>query len=468
MHFKQRAKTILANGQFRSGFQKATDYLAAKYDAAFDDRERLAKLRQRGSEIRADAVARLPELLEQLEARLSEQGIQVHWAEDSAQATGIIHQLLERRGVTEVVKGKSMATEEIELNHFLADRGIECLETDMGEWIVQLAGEMPSHIIIPAIHKTKEEISALLHDKVPDTPYTDDVDELIQIGRTALRERFARAGAGISGVNMAVAETGTLLLVENEGNGRMCTTVPPMHIAVMGIEKVVPSFEVVPTLLELLTRSATGQSITTYINMISGPRQPGEPDGPEEVHLVLLDNGRARIHQHDKMRPTLHCIRCGACMNHCPVYARIGGHAYGSPYPGPIGQVLVPQLEGLETQGELVQACSLNGACGEACPVDIPLQDIIRQLRAEAVGGSGDAQQVLGHGSRRRLGEVIMWRLWRFAHGGPRRYRMTTWLATRLRRFIPKAPKGWSQSRTSPVPAPRSLHERMGEEERDV
>ena len=239
-----------------------------------------------------------------------------------------------------------MVSEEVGFNHAMEAAGIEAFESDMGEYIVQLAGETPSHIIMPAIHKTKQEIAALFAAKIPGADYTEDVDALIKIGRQVLRRKFAEADIGLSGVNFAVAETGTLCLVENEGNGRMCTTVPRVHIAVTGIEKVVEKLEHVPPLYSLLTRSATGQAVTTYFNLISRPRQPGEKDGPEEVHLILLDNGRTQAYADEQLRATLQCIRCGACMNHCPVYARIGGHAYGTTYPGPIGAIISPHMLG--------------------------------------------------------------------------------------------------------------------------
>ncbi|HAY11368.1 MAG TPA: (Fe-S)-binding protein, partial [Thauera sp.] len=231
-------------------------------------------------------------------------------------------------------RGRWMVSEEIELNHAMADAGMEALESDMGEYTVQLDGENPSHIIMPAIHLNVGQVASLFHDKL-EVDYTEDVDRLIQIGRETLRRNFFEADIGVSGVNFAVAETGTLLLVENEGNGRMSTTVPPVHIAVTGIEKVVENLRDVIPLLSLLTRSATGQAITTYVNMISGPRKADELDGPQEVHLVLLDNGRSQAFADGELRQTLNCIRCGACMNHCPVYTRIGGHAYGTVYPGP-------------------------------------------------------------------------------------------------------------------------------------
>ena len=260
-----------------------------------------------------------------------------------------------------------MVSEECHLNDYLAKHDIEALESDLGEYIVQIDGETPSHIIMPAIHKNKKEIAELFAEK-SGVEYTEDVDTLTAIARKVLRSKFETAAVGISGVNFAVAETGTLCLVENEGNGRMTTTVPPVHIAITGIEKVVPSLSDVAPLYSVLTRSATGQHATTYFNMISSPRREGERDGPQEVHLVLLDNGRSKIYQDERMQDTLKCIRCGACMNHCPVYTRIGGHAYGTVYPGPIGQILNPQQYGIDQQGEMLSACSLTAPVAKPAP----------------------------------------------------------------------------------------------------
>ena len=275
------------------------------------------------------------------------------------------------------------------------------LETDLGEYIIQLDHETPSHIIVPAIHKNKDQIAHLFHDKIPDTPYTEVVEELNAIARKTLRQKFFAGEIGVSGVNFAVAETGTLCLVENEGNGRMCTTVPPVHIAIMGLEKVVEKLEDVPPLLRLLTGSATGQMITTYFNMITSPRKPGEKDGPKEVHLVILDNGRSKILADPELRQTLQCIRCGACLNHCPVYTRLGGHAYGYVYPGPIGSILTPQLEGLQNAGTMAFASTLCGACAEVCPVKIPLTDILRLLRNESYDTQDSPTAVEGHGYKK-------------------------------------------------------------------
>jgi L-lactate dehydrogenase complex protein LldF len=344
------------------------DFLIGKRAAQFPDPRRSNANARSPNTFASTAWRGCPTCSNMLERKLTENGVQVHWAEN---ATGQPHHHRHRpRHSTKLmVKGKSMVSEEIELNHAMAAAGMEALESDMGEYIVQLDGEKPSHIIMPAIHKTKQEIARLFAEKVPGAGYTESVDELIGIGRAVLREKFMTAEIGLSGVNFAVAETGTLCLVENEGNGRMCTTVPDVHIAITGIEKVVEKLEHVPPLFGLLTRSATGQAITTYFNLISGPRKPGEKDGPREMHLVLVDNGRTQAYSDEQLRSTLQCIRCGACMNHCPVYTRIGGHAYGTTYPGPIGEIISPHLLGLAATHVLPTASSLCGACGEVCPV---------------------------------------------------------------------------------------------------
>lgn len=473
-HFKARAKMSLENEALRASFLGASNFLVGKRQAMFPDTQQLERLRDRGEAIRQHSLNHLPELLERLEKNLTANGIQVHWAETAEQACQLIHTILDDNHAKTVVKGKSMVTEEIELNHYLEQRGIECLESDMGEYLVQLAKETPSHIIMPAIHKNKAQIARLMHTRATNSdgsevPYSEDVDELIGNARAILRDKFMTADAGISGVNMAVANSGTLCLVENEGNGRMTTTAPTLHIAVSGIEKVVEDFSQVPDLLTLLTRSATGQKITTYFNMISGPKKPGEKDGPEQVHLVLVDNGRSRMFSHDTLKPTLQCIRCGACMNHCPVYARIGGHAYGSTYPGPIGQVVTPQIGGIEKHGDMLSACSLNGACGEACPVRIPLPQLIRELRAEAVNPDVDHvsadsirqvfNSVKGRGAKRTVAESLIWRGWSLLHRRPGLYRLMTQLLSRGRKLMPAKLGAWTESRTMPQVAPHSLHE---------
>ncbi|AUH50457.1 iron-sulfur cluster-binding protein [Chromobacterium sp. ATCC 53434] len=465
--FKDNARAALADDKLRASLRGAMDFLMDKRLAAFPDEEELAALRALGEGIRRRCLSRLPELLEQLEQQLAANGVRVHWAETPADANRIIHDIVEARRGKLVVKGKSMVSEEIELNHYLEARGVEAVESDMGEYIVQLAGEKPTHIIMPAIHKTKQDIALLFHERLPDTPYTEDVDELIQIGRRVLRRKYLDADVGLSGVNFAVAETGTLCLVENEGNGRMCTTVPDVHVAVTGIEKVVEKLEDVVPLYSLLTRSAIGQLITTYFNMISGPRKPGEKDGPREVHLVLLDNGRSQAYADEQLRKTLQCIRCGACMNHCPVYTRIGGHAYGTTYPGPIGEIISPHLLGLADTRDLPTASSLCGACAEVCPVRIPIPEMLMRLREESQRPAGEpvAHPLAGQGAAASAAERAAWTGWRLVNASPALYRLFGWTATRLRRLTPAKQPGWTQNHLPLTPAPKTLHELVRERE---
>ncbi|MBB5017974.1 L-lactate dehydrogenase complex protein LldF [Chitinivorax tropicus] len=460
--FKERAQAALCDRSLRQSFRGAMDFLTAKRAGVFDDPAEWQALSQLGEHIRQRALSKLPDLLEQLEHRCQQNGIHVHWAESTEQANQVVHGILAQHQATQVVKGKSMVSEEMALNHYLAERGVACLESDMGEYIVQLAGETPSHIIMPAIHKSKAQIAALFAEHLPGVPYTEDVDALIQIGRQVLRQKFLDAEVGISGVNFAVAETGTLCLVENEGNGRMCTTVPKVHIAVMGIEKVVEKLIDVAPLYSLLTRSATGQIVSTYLNLINGPRRPGELDGPQEVHLVLLDNGRSQAFADTQLRATLQCIRCGACMNHCPVYARIGGHAYGTVYPGPIGQIISPHLLGLQATPALPGASSLCGACGDVCPVKIPIPALLTRLRTEAARPANEQPHAMrGQGANANLRERQLWRWWRWLNTSPIAYRLLTWLLSRARHHLPKQLKPWTQVRTLPRPAPKTLHELM-------
>ena len=457
--FKGNITNALDDRQLRRNLRKAMDILVEKRRAVFPDQAYLQTLRTAGNAIKRRALKQLPQLLEQLEANCTRNGIQVHWAEDTAQANGIVLDILHRHDTREVVKGKSMVSEEMHLNHFLQAQGIDAVETDLGEFIIQLNQETPSHIIVPAIHKNRDEVAAIFHEKIADTPYTEDVEELTAIARRTLRRHFARARVGLSGVNFAIAETGTLLLVENEGNGRMCTTLPEVHIAVMGLEKVVAKLSDVPPLLRLLTGSATGQLISTYVNMISSPRRPGELDGPREVHLIILDNGRSRILADPQLRQTLLCIRCGTCLNHCPVYVRIGGHAYGHVYPGPIGKILTPQMEGLDQAGELVTASSLCGACGEVCPVQIPIPDLIRRLRKESCHGKQKGA-VAGGGYQKDLAETLVWKGWELANRIPQIHETGTRMAGALGQHLPKIGplKQWTSVRTAPRLARSTLH----------
>ncbi len=466
--FKRRAHDAVHDEQLRKNFRGAMDFLMAKRAAQFPDSEEREQLRAFGNRVRARALSKLPELLDRLEANLTRNGVRVHWAETVDEANAIVHGIVEAHEAKHVIKGKSMVSEEMEMNHFLEARDVDCLESDMGEFIVQLRKEKPSHIIMPAIHLNVGQVASLFHEKLEED-YTEDVDRLIRMGRETLRRKFFEADIGVSGVNFAIAETGSLLLVENEGNGRMSTTVPPVHIAVTGIEKVVENLRDVVPLLSLLTRSATGQAITTYVNVISGPRKDDEFDGPKEVHLVLLDNGRSQAFADSELRQTLNCIRCGACMNHCPVYTRIGGHAYGTVYPGPIGKIITPHMLGLEQTKDLPSASSLCGACGEVCPVKIPIPAILRRLREENVRAPDDApRHMRGQGSKYSRTEGLAWKGWRKLNTSPRLYRAFSLAATRLGGLMPGKIGPWTENHSAPKPAARTLHElardHLGEE----
>ena len=457
--FTGKARIALDDPKLRANFRRAMDGLMAKRAGQFADPAEWASLRALGTEARTRALSRLPDLLEQLDRRCSENGIQVHWAETTQEANAIVLAILQAAGARRVIKGKSMVSEEMHLNAHLNAHGIATMESDLGEYIIQLAGEAPSHIVMPCIHKNKGEIAALFADRIPGQPYTEDVDQLTAAARRALRGEFAGADAGISGVNFAVAETGTLVLIENEGNGRLSTTLPPLHIAVTGIEKVLERLDDVPPLLSLLSRSATGQPITTYVNMISKPRQPGELDGPTAVHLVLLDNGRSRVYDDPELRETLRCIRCAACMNHCPVYTRVGGHTYTFTYPGPIGKILTPQIEGLDCAGDQPHASSLCGACAEVCPVGIPIPNLLVRLRQEAVSPTSTA--VKGGGSGRSFMETLAWRASTLMFTSPRLYaassRLMGWFGNLAPAWLPGLNR-WTRNRSKPKFAAKSLH----------
>jgi L-lactate dehydrogenase complex protein LldF len=465
-HFHQQAKTALTDSQLRANFRGAMDYLRDKRHLAFSDATEEQQIRDLAESIRQRSLVKLPQLLEQLESNCLKNGIQVHWAETSKQANEIIANIAKRHNATSIIKGKSMVSEEIELNHEMAKLGIECLESDMGEYIVQLDGDKPSHIIMPAIHKNKQEVSDTFAANLKGFVPTVDVDELIQTGRSRLREKFYDADIGLSGVNFAVAETGTLCLVENEGNGRMSTTVPNVHIAITGIEKVVEFLADVPPLLSALTRSATGQAITTYFNMITSPRKAGEKDGPQDVHLVLLDNGRSQAYRDEEMRKTLQCIRCGACMNHCPVYTRIGGHAYGTVYPGPIGKIISPHLLGLDKTHQLVTASSLCGACGEVCPVRIPIPDMLQRLRRESKNPPKEGHLPIdGQQAAVNHSEKLAMAAFSYVASHPAIYHSGTKFVTKLQALIPNNLGAWTQCRTAPKPAKKTLHQRMKAQE---
>jgi L-lactate dehydrogenase complex protein LldF len=343
------------------------------------------RLRAQAAAIKRHALNHLPDLLEQAEANMQANGIRVLWAADATEACSLVLGIAREHGARKVVKSKSMVTEEIALNEALESAGIETVETDLGEYILQLNREAPSHIVTPVIHKSKDSIRRIFEERI-DMPPTDDAGEMARYARFKLREDFLTADMGISGGNFILAETGSVCLVTNEGNARMVTSLPPVHVAVVGIEKIAATLEDYATLTQVLPRSATGQKMTVYTHIINGPRRQGEADGPEHVYVVLVDNGRSKIYAGDYAE-ALACIRCGACLNACPVYEVAGGHSYGWVYPGPIGAVVTPLLSGLENATPLPYASSLCGACKQVCPVDIDIPRMLLDLRRDLVQG---------------------------------------------------------------------------------
>lgn len=385
--FPQAARRALADDQMRRNVGHATRSIRAKRLAAVQECPDWEQLRLAGSAIKRDVLARLPELLEQLEANVTGRGGVVHWARDADEANRIVTALIRAAGADEVVKVKSMATQEIGLNEHLAAQGISAVETDLAELIVQLGHDWPSHILVPAIHKNRSEIRDIFQREMPGVgELDDDPHTLAMAARSYLRAKFLSARVAVSGANFGVAETGTLAVVESEGNGRMCLTLPRTLITVMGIEKVIPRFADLEVFMQLLPRSSTAERMNPYTSMWTGVY---DGDGPQEFHLVLLDNGRSRVLADPVGRAALQCIRCSACLNVCPVYERTGGHAYGSVYPGPIGAILSPQLTGSagrdDPTASLPYASTLCGACFDACPVRIDIPSILVHLRAEQV-----------------------------------------------------------------------------------
>src|SRR5438093_1577518 len=388
--FPEAARTELANGQLRSNLRNATDTIRAKGARVVAELPDWEELRDAGKAIKEDVLARLDEYLLQFETAVQAAGGHVHWATDAAEANAVVADVARVHGADEVVKVKSLTTDEIGLNDALAAAGIHALETDFAELILQLDGDWSSHILVPAIHRNRTEIRDLFARTIAPGIRSDDPRDLAEASRVFLRERFLAARVGVSGANFGIAETGTVCVVESEGNGRMCTTLPPVLVTVLGIEKLLPRFSDLEVFLQLLPRSATGERMNPYTSLWTGV---SAGDGPEELHVVLLDNGRTRVLRDEVGRQALHCIRCSACLNVCPVYTRTGGHAYGSVYPGPIGAILTPQLVGIEHPPSLPFASSLCGACYEVCPVKIDIPRVLLHLRAEVVQKAGSTPE---------------------------------------------------------------------------
>ncbi len=380
--FQESAKTALANTQLRRNMGKATQTIRAKRATVVGELPDWEALREAGRAIKERTLRHLDDFLIELEASVQRAGGQVHWARDANEANQIVTQLVQRHDAREVVKVKSLTTDEIGLNNALHAAGIEATETDLAELIIQLANESSSHILVPAIHKNRSEIRELFMRTLGVKELSDEPKELAAVARTHLRRKFLGAKVAISGANFAIAETGTICVFESEGNGRMCLTLPPVLISVVGIEKVIPTWQDFEVFVQLLPRSSTGERMNPYTSLWTGVT-PG--DGPQEFHLVLLDNRRTRVLADRIGRQTLNCIRCSACLNICPVYERTGGHAYNSIYPGPIGAILTPQLVGVEVAGSLPYASTLCGACYEVCPVKINIPEVLVHMRGKVV-----------------------------------------------------------------------------------
>lgn len=385
--FTRDAERIAFNEQHR----KTIQFNMGKYHTAVaNGKLRYANLdaaRTKASEIKRHTLANLPEYLEQFEQNFTNNGGTVLWAKTADDAIAYISEILQTNHVRSIVKSKSMTTEEIELNHELEKIGIESVETDLGEYIVQLAGEKPYHIVTPAMHKSKQDVADLFHEKF-NFPLTSTAEEMTNLARQKLREKYLAAGAGITGANFIIADKGGICVTENEGNAIMSTAFPKIHIAIAGIEKIIPSFKDLALFWPHLAQHGTGQAISSYNTMFTGPRKSSEPHGPELMYVILLDNGRTNLYAQDKLNVALSCIRCGACLNACPIYKNVGGYTYNTTYQGPIGSVISPHLGSFEDNVHLSTACSLCANCTEVCPVKIPLHELIHENRVRAVSAN--------------------------------------------------------------------------------
>jgi L-lactate dehydrogenase complex protein LldF len=466
--FQKNSTNALADNQLQIALERVVGHFDVARKDAIEEMttEVWDRYRDRGREMKRHTIENLDHYLNLLSHRVERNGGVVHFAKDDQQATDIVVEIARARGVRSVVKSKSMLSEEMDLNHVLEKNGIEPIETDLGEYIIQLADETPFHIIAPAMHKSKEQVSELFFDKLK-TKRLTKIEDMAEAARVTLREKFLKADMGISGVNFAVAETGTVVIVTNEGNGRLSTSLPKIHVALMGMEKVIPALEDMAIMLRLLTRAATGQRITSYVNFVSGPRRRDDEDGPEEFHLVIMDNGRSKLLADPDLRESLYCIRCGACLNICPVYRKVGGHAYGWVYPGPIGAVITPVMTGLSEAKDLPFASTLCGACKEVCPVKINIPHMLLKLRTQLTEGDRGQRNVS------RLARLGIW-IWSRVVGSQLALSFIRGIAVQLQRpfvtqgrlrRLPFPPfSQWTKRRDFPALAQRSFHKLWSDE----
>ena len=460
--FLDASALALADGDLQQILGRLGDTLGARNKAAFGEFADSDLTRERARAIKDDTLAQLDEHLATLADNFERLGGHVHFCADAEEARQAILGILEQHGARRVVKSKSMTTEEIHLNGALEQAGVEAVETDFGEYIIQVAGHRPSHIVGPALHLSAGDVAEVL-SPVAGRTLSSDRTELAAFAREKLRQEFARADVGITGVNFAVAETGTLVIVSNEGNARLTTALPPVHIALMGMEKVIPRLADVPVFLKVLARAATGQKLSVYTSLVTGPAREGELDGPRESHLVILDNGRSRI-LGGPLRESLFCIRCGACLNACPIYRSVGGHSYGGVYAGPIGAVLTPLYDGLKANKHLPHASSLCGACQAACPVKIAIPEMLVKLRDQLHDQPGELGRL----------EMLAYGAWARLMRSPRLFGLATWLATHVvgrltpqgwLRRLPGGLRGWTDTRDFPAPAAERFRDWFRREE---
>ena len=461
--FRQGAGAALSDPKIQANLEGLYNgFHQARIDAS-DQTPDWEALQDKGRAIKAHTLDNLAYYLEMVERNVIASGGHIYFAKDAEAASNYVVNLAKERGIELVIKGKSMVSEEMALNHRLEEEGIEPVETDLGEYIVQLAEETPFHIIAPAIHKSRVEVSELFAEKL-NVPMYDNIEDLTREARDQLRQKFVDAGMGITGANFIVAETGTVTLVTNEGNGRMCTSMPKIHVAITGMEKVVPSIEDLGLFLRLLIRSATGQRISSYVTTVTGPRGEDEVDGPEEFHLGIVDNGRSKMLADPNLREALYCLRCGACLNACPVYRKVGGHAYGWVYPGPIGAIVSPMLTNLSEAKDLPYASTLCGACKEACPVKINIPRMLLYLRKELTQGEtypehksvSMAESTAVKGWRASVSSSFMMRL---SNLGGRLLQLPFVRGGRIDR-LPSPLSGWTKHRKFPAIASKPFRTR--------